>query len=119
MKRVFFLMSICIVISLFNCDEFISEQDEQLMKNYEAKTFVIKKKITVNEKSFNKGQRVRINFTVDKESIRVRGRDARTNPLKADNLLLIYVFKEDFPNEKFDKSFFFDKFNEILTPVNK
>ncbi|MBN1531251.1 MAG: hypothetical protein JXA20_01180 [Spirochaetes bacterium] len=101
------------------CDEFIGDEAERALKEYEGKTYIMKSTVTVNDDSLVKGQRVKIKMLWGKDWVKVRGYAADIDPLVAKQVLMLYIFKTDFPGGKFSREHMLEKFREIAVPVAK
>jgi type II secretion system-associated lipoprotein len=101
------------------CESFINEETEQALREYEGKTYVIKSTITVNNDSLVKGQRVKIKMLWGKDWVKVRGYAADIDPLAAKQVLMLYMFKADFPGGVFSRERMIEKFREIALPADK
>lgn len=83
------------------------------MKDYEKQYYVLKKDIDVEGKKLKKGEEVRIVVTAGKEWVKVHAYPARANELKADRVLILYIFDDDFEKKKFNMNFFNEQLNAV------
>lgn len=83
----------------------------------EKEEYVLRKNVNLDEKRLEKGDKIRVIITYDKDWIKVHGYRANVNPLEAERVLLLYLFVEEFPEEKFSQSYFEEKFYEIVKPI--
>ncbi|MBP7738306.1 MAG: type II secretion system-associated lipoprotein [Spirochaetes bacterium] len=113
LKRLF--MPFMAVLFVFvSCDSFFIEKGSvDALKAYEKKVYVLRKDMDVEGKKLKKGEEVRIVVSAGKEWVKVHAFPARENELKADRVLLLYLFDDDFQNKKFNIDFF----NEQLSAV--
>ncbi len=97
-----------------SCDSFFIEKGGvEALKAYENKVYVLKKDIDVGGKKLKKGEDIRIVVSAGKGWVKVHAFPARENELKADRVLVLYLFDDDFQNNKFNIDFF----NEQLSAV--
>ncbi len=113
MKRLFIpvmaLLFVCV-----SCDSFFIEKSGvDALKAYEKKVYILKKDIDVEGKKLKKGEEVRIVVSAGKDWVKVHAFPARENDLKADRVLVIYLFDDDFENKKFNMDFFNEQLNAV------
>jgi len=105
-----------VVAGLFffaSCDGFIDGKSADALKDYEKKYYVLKKDIDVEGKKLKKGEEVRIVVTAGKEWVKVHAYPARANELKADRILILYIFDDDFEKKRFNMNFFNEQLNAV------
>lgn len=118
MKR--FTLSLLVMLAAFgwvactNLQGFVADDAFQALKEKEGLTYVLKKDVRVNERSLKKGREIRLVFAVGSDWIKVLGYPAEVPRLKADLVLLLYLFEEDFPGGKFDMTVFMKKLDQIV-----
>jgi len=96
-----------------SCDAFIDGKSVDALKDYEKQYYVLKKDIDVEGKKLKKGEEVRIVVTAGKEWVKVHAYPARANELKADRVLILYIFDDDFEKKKFNMNFFNEQLNAV------
>lgn len=96
------------------CDVFVHKAEIDLLKEKEKKIYILKKDIDIDNKKLKKGDSVRIVILADKEWIKVLAYPAKDNDLKADRLLILYLFDDDFEQKHFDINTFEEKLNTVV-----
>jgi type II secretion system-associated lipoprotein len=106
-----------VIASLFffaSCDVFVDGKSVDVLKAYEKKSYVLKKDIDIEGKKLKKGDEVRIVVSAGKEWVKVHAYPARANDLKADRILILYLFDDDFDKKKFSMNFFNEQLNTVV-----
>jgi len=96
------------------CDVFVHKADIDLLKEKEKKVYILKKDIDIEGKKLKKGDSVKIFITAGKEWVKVHAYPARANELKADRLLILYLFDDDFQQKHFNMNLFNEQFNAVV-----
>lgn len=96
------------------CDVFVHKADIDILKEKEKKIYVLKKDIDIEGKKLKKGDSVKIVITAGKEWVKVHAYPARANELKADRLLILYLFDDQFQKKQFDMNFFNEQLNTVI-----
>ncbi len=95
------------------CDTMVNRETEQALREYEQKIYVMKNTVTANDEKLVKGQKVKIKVFWGKDWIKIRGYAADVDPLHAEQVLMLYMFKSDFPEDRFSMETLQEKFGEI------
>ena len=96
------------------CDVFINKAEIDLIKEKEKKIYILKKDIDIEGKKLKKGESVRIVIIPAKDWIKVLAYPAKANDLKADRLLILYLFDDDFQLKKFNMNAFDEQLNAVV-----
>ena len=96
------------------CDIFVNKADIDLLKEKEKKIYFLKKDIDIEGKKLKKGEPVRIVIIPAKEWIKVLAYPAKANDLKADRLLILYLFDDDFQQKQFNINAFEEQLNAVV-----
>jgi type II secretion system-associated lipoprotein len=96
------------------CDVFMHKADIDLLKEKEKKIYILKKDIDIEGKKLKKGDPVKIVITAGKEWIKVLAYPAKANELKADRLLILYLFDDDFQQKHFNMNVFEEQLNTVV-----
>jgi hypothetical protein len=80
----------------------------------EKKVYILKKDIDIEGKKLKKGDSVKIFITAGKEWVKVHAYPARANALKADRLLILYLFDDDFQLKHFTMNIFNEQLNAVI-----
>jgi len=118
MKKYIWAILISFVFSL-GCSSFVKDRDAQWLRGYESREnfgpkFVLLKDIEINREKLMKGTVVRIITVTDSDWLKVYVYKATESALKSKRFLALYLFKSDFPNEKFDKATFERELRKVL-----
>jgi type II secretion system-associated lipoprotein len=113
MKRI--LAVLCIALFAVSCDTFLPKDEAaQLVTELEAAEYVLVQDIIAGDRTLAKGTRTKIKVRTHKDWIKVYGYPATENELHARMVLVLYLFKDDFEKEKFNREFFLNKLNERI-----
>ncbi len=116
MKKLIFIL-ICFLFA--SCSSFYSRDDEVWLSELEKDTRVMVKDVTVEKRHLSVKQKVRLKAVHNQDCIRIYAFPAETDPLKADMVLLVYMFTDDFPEDSFSRETVEEKINEFAVIKNK
>jgi type II secretion system-associated lipoprotein len=102
------------VFMITACDIFIKKAEIDVLKEKEKKIYILKKDIDIEGKKLKKGEPVRIVIVPGKEWIKVLAYPAKVNDLKAERLLILYLFDDNFQQKKFDMNAFDEQLNTVV-----
>lgn|GEM_PF-673489 len=105
-----------IALMLTSCATFIEEKEIDQLKKYEEKLYVVKDDVTVGKYSLQQGQQIKLLIKVGDSSIRVYGYSAEKGFLKADRVLILYLFDDSFKNSRYDRMIFEKKLYALVAP---
>lgn len=108
---------IIIAVFSFACDKFLSKETQKMLKEYETATYITITDISAGNKSLKKGIKIKINLLIDKSWIKVYGYPAEVDELVADKVLMLYLFSDNFKDEKFNKELFDKQLFEKIKKV--
>ena len=106
------LSVLCVLV--LSCSSFATKKDDAMLKELEQYTYVMLKDVNVEQKSLAKKQAVKIMIAKGDDSIKVYAYSASVDVLKSERLLILYMFADDFPGEKFDYEVFSRNLNEFM-----
>ncbi len=112
-----FGLVLCSVVAGTGCKTLGKKDTVSTFHYLEKEEYILRKRVSVDERTLKKGEKIRIIVSYDRDWIKVHGYDADIDPLKAERVLLLYLFVEDFPEEKFSQSYFEEKLYEIAKPI--
>ena len=92
----------------------MDEQENDILSRQHV-TAVMKKKIELDENKLDAGQRVKLYFILNENSIRVYAYPAEVEFLKSERLLILYLFEDDFKDGRYDKDYFYGKLNDVVS----
>ncbi len=113
MKRRVYAATAALVF-LFSCGSFIKKTDIPQLKEYEKKEYTLKQDVSQAEVALKKGQRVRLHVITGDDMVKVYCFAADLDILKADRVLILYLFEDDFPKKELDLKFFEEKLFAIV-----
>ncbi|MCU0849380.1 MAG: hypothetical protein MUD12_15970 [Spirochaetes bacterium] len=102
---------VTVVLFFTSCKTFILDENIASLKDMESREYTMKEDIKSGNRSLKKGDKIKITIGTGKEWVKVHGFSARGELLKADKVLILYMFSEDFPDEKFDINLFASELN--------
>jgi type II secretion system-associated lipoprotein len=103
-----------ILVFLGSCGVFLRKEDSARLKDYEKREYVLRQDVSQGSALIKKGQRVRVQVIAGSENIKVYCREAGIDILKADRVLILYLFEDDFPKKEFDAKHFEEKLFAII-----
>jgi len=109
MKKLLFLCSL-----VLSCSSFATKEDDARLIELEQYTYTMVKDVNVEQKSLAKKQAVKIIIMKREDSVKVYAYAASSDILKSERILILYMFIDDFPGEKFDFDIFSRKLDEFL-----
>ena len=106
------LLSLCLLV--LSCSSFATKEDDTRLSVLEQYTYIMVKDVNVEQKSLVKKQAVKIMIVKGEDSVKVYAYAASSDILKSERILILYMFTDDFPGEKFDFDVFSRNLNEFL-----
>jgi len=107
----FIPLIVTVFLFFTSCKTFILDENIASLKNMESREYILKEDIKSGNRSLKKGDKIKITIGTGKEWVKVHGFPAKGEPLKVDKVLILYMFSEDFPDEKFDINLFSGELN--------
>ena len=96
------------------CDVFIDKGHVGPLKEREQGVYIMKQDVEVDGRLLKKGEEVRLLLSTSKDWIKVYAYPAKTDSLKAERLLVLYLFRDDFERKKFDPDFFAGQLRAVV-----
>jgi len=120
MRKIFIKILIIQIICLFfvSCSSFVKKDEHELLKQYEATAYTMLKDVQIAQHVLPKNAKVRL-YILSGDWIKVYGYRYDEDILHQRRILLLYLFKDDFPKEKFDINFFQEKLYEVVKPLTQ
>ena len=106
------MLSMCLLV--LSCSSFATKEDDAKLNALEQHTYVMLKDVNVEQKSLAKKQAVKIMIARRDDSVKVYAYAVSVDILKSERVLILYMFADDFPGEKFDFDVFSSKLDEFL-----
>jgi type II secretion system-associated lipoprotein len=97
---------VALTVSLTACDVFVKKTDLDAVREMEKSVYVMKKDIEIEARKLKKGDEVRIKITAGSTWVKAHAYPARDDALKAERLLILYLFDDDFQKRQFNLDFF-------------
>lgn len=109
----------CFVLS---CSTFVKDREADKLQSYERTgdqsiDYILLHDVKTGDYLIKKGDRVRILITVGGNWIKVYVYKADEDLLLSKRVLALYLFEDDFPDEKYDPVFFNEKLLEVVKPA--
>lgn len=109
----------CLVLS---CSTFVKDKEAEKLRSYERAgdqfiDYILLQDAKTGDYLIKKGERVRILITAGGSWIKVYVYKANEDLLLSTRVLALYLFEEDFPDEKYDPVFFKEKLHEVVKPA--
>lgn len=114
LKKAFFsLLAVMMSFSFLACASFVEDEDMPVLKKLEDNIYVLKKDINISGQLVPKGREVKVVIVAGDDWLKVYSYPADADKLKAKRTLILYVFEEDFKEEKYSYEVFEKKLSEI------
>jgi len=101
-------------LTLVSCSSFVEKEKIPVLKDYEKYEYILKKEVSIGNRTLARGDNIRLHIVVGDEWIKVYGYNAGSDPLQAQRLLILYLFEDDFTEERFSMEFFDKKLSELV-----
>lgn len=112
-KRPVFL---CFLLACFACSTFILENQVYDLKKLEQGNYIMLKEIKHNDHLLAKGEKVKLHLRTNDSSIKVYAYPSSVDFLKANRVLVLQMFSEDFKQHIYVKEVFDKKLNNYVRP---
>lgn len=100
---------LCVIIISSCSSAFIKKNEIKNIKNYENKEYILKEDAGEGKRLLKKGEKIKLYIITDDDYIKVYCYPSKTDFVKAERTLLLYLFKEDFEKERFSSDLFENK----------
>jgi type II secretion system-associated lipoprotein len=94
---------------LSSCTTFLKKDDISNIKNYEKKEYILKDDAGEGARSIKKGSKIKLYIITGDDYIKVYGYPSKTDFVKAERALIVYIFEDDFEKSKFNMDVFENK----------
>jgi len=84
---------------------------------YQEGIYRMKQDVKVNELVLKKGEKVKLMVVVEEDAVKAYAYPANVSYLKADRVLILYMFDADFEEGVFDNKYFHSRLMEIVEPL--
>ncbi len=113
-KTFLFVSTLVFTITVVSCSSFVKEEDMPALKKLEGSTYVLKKDVKIGTGSVAKGTTVKIVIMAGGDWLKVYSYLAKGDKLKAPRTLILYIFEDEFAEEKYSYKLFEKRFSAIL-----
>ncbi len=113
MKRIIAAIAASLLI-VPACDVFVPGNDMSALRERENRLYVMKNDLEIDGKKLKKGEDVRIKITTGSDWIKVHAFPARADELKAEYLLLLFVFDDEFEKNKYNAGYFNERLAALV-----
>jgi type II secretion system-associated lipoprotein len=117
------LIAVFVLILLSSCSTFVKDKEADKLRSFERADdqfidYRLLKDVETGNLSIKKGEKVRIVISVGGDWIKVYVYRAEEELLVSRRVLALYLFEDDFPDEKYNPAFFREKLHEVVKPLN-
>jgi type II secretion system-associated lipoprotein len=105
---VIILMIICGLI-FSSCTTFLKKDDISNIKNYEKKEYILRDDAGEGNRLIKKGSKIKLYIITGDDYIKVYVYPSKTEFVKAERALIVYIFEDDFEKSKFKIDVFENK----------
>ncbi|MFW5770188.1 MAG: hypothetical protein ACOCX9_02020 [Spirochaetota bacterium] len=116
-KRITAASGLIILALVLSCATFIEDEQAASLDTYQEGIYRMKQDVKVNELVLKKGEKVKLMVIVEEDAVKAYAYPADVSYLKADRVLILYMFDADFKEGVFDKKYFHTRLMEIVEPV--
>lgn len=111
-----FIIILASLLFVLSCSrDFIKEPEFSAINEKYSGVYIIKEKVDIgNEETMAAGSRVKIYIQTTDESVKVYAYNVKEDREQAVGKNILYLFKTDFPDKKFDAEFFDQELQKIL-----
>ena len=113
-KLVLFLTSLALAAVHLSCASFIKEEEMPALKKLESPVYVMKRNVKIGSGSVEKGREVKVVIIAGDDWLKVYTYPAARDKLSAPRTLVLYMFDDEFAEEKYSYKVFEKRFFEIL-----
>ncbi len=106
MRKNISLIPTAIALFLVSCTPFLTKESIPQLQGYEKRVYTLKQDVAHRDLVIRKGQRVRLHLVHGSDFIKVYCYSADSHILKAERVLVLYLFDSDFPKKVFDAGLF-------------
>src|SRR6056297_1461026 len=107
------LMILTLVLS---CATFIEDEQAASLDKYQEGLYRMKQDVKVNDLVLKKGEKVKLMVVVEEDAVKAYAYPADVAYLKADRVLILYMFDADFEEGVFDNKYFHTRLMEMVEP---
>jgi len=108
------LMILTLVLS---CATFIEDEQAASLDKYQEGLYRMKQDVKVNDLVLKKGEKVKLMVVVEEDAVKAYAYPADVAYLKADRVLILYMFDADFEEGVFDNKYFHTRLMEMVEPL--
>jgi len=96
----------------------VKKENQKLLKQFETPAYIMQKEVIIGQHVLPRNTKVRI-LVLSGDWIKVYAFRYDEDMLRQRRMLILYLFSDDFPNEKFDMDVFQEKLYEVAIPVTE
>lgn len=115
-SRIILTVGLC---ALLSCASFLRKVDAARIKHHEKRDYVLTQDVTQGEMTLKKGERVKLYIITGDDNIKVYCYSAQSEFLKANRVLILYLFEDDFTGNRFDVKTFEDRLFVLVSVWSK
>lgn len=123
MKKVnLILIASCALCFALSCSSFVKDREAEKLQSYERTgdqfiDYSLLQDVKSGDYLIKKGDKVRILITVGGNWIKVYVYRGDEDLLLSKRVLALFIFEDDFPDEKYNPLFFKEKLHEVIIPA--
>ena len=107
------------LVFICSCSTFIRDEHMTGLKKYESTRYVMKKDVGKEEAPLRKGEAVNLMILTGGDFVKVYAYAASTDYLKAERVLILFLFDEDFKDKAFDMRYFEERLYQIVDVLKR
>lgn len=102
------VITILCAFLFLSCTSFLTKKDISQVKEYEKADYTLKEDAGEEERLLRKGTKVKLFILTGDNFIKVYCYRSNINFVKAERILILYMFEDEFKKSRFDQSVFED-----------
>ncbi len=106
--------AVAALVLLCSCSSFIREEHAAGLKAYETGRYIMKQNAGREDAPLRKGEVVNLIVQAGGDFIKVYAYPASVDFLKAERVLILFLFDDDFKNKVFDKQYFEERLYQLV-----
>ncbi|HSV96974.1 MAG TPA: hypothetical protein VLM75_08580 [Spirochaetota bacterium] len=111
--------AVAALVFLCSCSSFIKDEHVAGLRGYESDRYVMKQNAGREEAPLKKGEVVNIIITTGSDFIKVHAHPVSIDFLKAERVLILFLFDDDFKDKAYDKQYFEERLFQLVDVQRK
>ncbi len=105
--------AVAALVFICSCSSFIKDEQIEGFKAYESAQYTMKQDAGREEAPLKKGEIVKLIIQTGGDFIKVYAYPVSVDYLKAERVLILFLFEDDFKDKAFDRQYFEERLNQL------